>query len=428
VGPRQHSRSFRTKTAARSLQARLVLAVEQAERFDAATGLPASWAASEETVATWAAQWVRLGTAEGWAPRTRSGHIEVLGRALPLLVSARAPQQPEGTAAAVRAWLAGETGRGAAERVPMPSWLARWSLPLDELTPQRCTLFATELAAGVGRVGPAGRRERPRPLGKATRDRYRRSLTAMLNAAVSHGHLQAMPWPKATRVAKGTARQRVVDPKEMPSPAQAMACIDLVRNHRRESEGYRILFLCIYLAGLRPAEARALNVEDCVLPDIGQPELWVRTAVTDAGAAVTDPSERFGDPKADSVRRVPIPALLADELRDYIGDRASGLLVQTRHGNPPSQSNLDRAWQRVRSDSRWRLYDLRHAMASFMLATGVPAPEIANRLGHSVETLTTVYAHVISGQSAEATRLVEAALSDALNAAGLGPDGCRVAP
>jgi integrase len=44
-----------------------------------------------------------------------------------------------------------------------------------------------------------------------------------------------------------------------------------------------------------------------------------------------------------------------------------------------------------------RAYDLRHAAASLWLNAGVPATEVARRLGHSVAVLLKVYANCIDG-------------------------------
>jgi integrase len=41
-------------------------------------------------------------------------------------------------------------------------------------------------------------------------------------------------------------------------------------------------------------------------------------------------------------------------------------------------------------------YFLRHTSASLRLAAGAPLQEVADEMGHDVETLSTIYAHVIS--------------------------------
>ena len=56
-----------------------------------------------------------------------------------------------------------------------------------------------------------------------------------------------------------------------------------------------------------------------------------------------------------------------------------------------------------------RPYDLRHAAVSTWLNAGVPAPQVAEWAGHSVDVLLRVYAKCISGQQGEAKRRIEEA-------------------
>jgi integrase len=57
-----------------------------------------------------------------------------------------------------------------------------------------------------------------------------------------------------------------------------------------------------------------------------------------------------------------------------------------------------------------RPYDLRHAAATLWLNSGVPATEVARRLGHSVAVLLRVYANCIDGQDG----LMNGRIDDAL--------------
>lgn len=58
-----------------------------------------------------------------------------------------------------------------------------------------------------------------------------------------------------------------------------------------------------------------------------------------------------------------------------------------------------------------RPHDLRHGCASLLLNSGVPATEVARRLGHSLTVLMSTYAHWFTGMEQEANRLIDAALS-----------------
>jgi hypothetical protein len=54
-----------------------------------------------------------------------------------------------------------------------------------------------------------------------------------------------------------------------------------------------------------------------------------------------------------------------------------------------------------------RPYDLRHAAVSLWLNGGVPAPEVAERAGHSVDVLLKVYAKCIDGQRETVNKTIE---------------------
>jgi integrase len=58
-----------------------------------------------------------------------------------------------------------------------------------------------------------------------------------------------------------------------------------------------------------------------------------------------------------------------------------------------------------------RPYDLRHAAVSLWLNSGVPATEVAERAGHSVDVLLKVYAKCIEGQK----DMINGRIDDALN-------------
>jgi integrase len=59
-----------------------------------------------------------------------------------------------------------------------------------------------------------------------------------------------------------------------------------------------------------------------------------------------------------------------------------------------------------------RPYDLRHAAVSLWLNARVPATQVAERAGHSVEVLLRVYAKCIDGGDKIANTRIDAALRD----------------
>src|SRR5262249_38293953 len=127
---------------------------------------------------------------------------------------------------------------------------------------------------------------------------------------------------------------------------------------------------------------------------------------------------------ADSVRPVPIPPELVAILRahlDRFGAGPDGHLFRSERGKPVSSSTYSRVWQEARSLAlppaqvhsplAGRPYDLRHAGVSLWLNAGVPAPEVADRAGHSVEVLLKIYAKCLDGDADRMNRRIEAALA-----------------
>ena len=120
---------------------------------------------------------------------------------------------------------------------------------------------------------------------------------------------------------------------------------------------------------------------------------------------------------------VPIPPELVAILREHLdrfGPGEDGRLFSTKHGNVIAASTYSRVWElarqlvltpaQVASPLAGRPYDLRHAAVSQWLNAGVPAPEVAERAGHSVDVLLKVYAKCIDGQEATINARIEEAL------------------
>ncbi|MEW1841149.1 hypothetical protein AB0392_24665 [Nonomuraea angiospora] len=66
----------------------------------------------------------------------------------------------------------------------------------------------------------------------------------------------------------------------------------------------------------------------------------------------------------------------------------------------------------VQSPLAKRPYDLRHACVSTWLNAGVPATQVAEWAGHSVDVLLRIYAKCIVGQDEAAKRRIADALRD----------------
>lgn len=66
----------------------------------------------------------------------------------------------------------------------------------------------------------------------------------------------------------------------------------------------------------------------------------------------------------------------------------------------------------------FRPYDLRHAGVSQWLNSGVPAPDVAARAGHSADVLLKIYARCIDGQEQEMGNRILKGLGEEDNTSG----------
>ena len=146
----------------------------------------------------------------------------------------------------------------------------------------------------------------------------------------------------------------------------------------------------IAYAGLRPGEALALTWED-----VGERSLSIDKAVS------------FGvekETKTGKTRVVPILKPLAEDLNEW--RLASGHPVDAAPVFPAANGEYwkdhdYRNWRKrvfnlpAAPLGIARLYDLRHSYASLRFAESVNAAEIAEEMGHNLETLFSTYAHVI---------------------------------
>jgi integrase len=187
------------------------------------------------------------------------------------------------------------------------------------------------------------------------------------------------------------------------------------------------LYACMYFAALRPAEAVGLRIQDCHLPKAGWGYLTLEKSRPEVTRRWTD-SDSAHDERglkhraADETRDVPIPPELVAILRAHIdtfGVAPDGRIFSSDRGHPVASTAISDVWAEARtlaltpaqvaSPLARRPYDLRHAAVSTWLNAGVPAPQVAEWAGHSVDVLLRVYAKCISGQQHEAKRRIEEA-------------------
>ena len=400
VDGREHNEAFRVRAQADRYRSRLLVAVQDGERFDRRTGEPESWQPPADAVPAhlWARTWV-LEQWHEWAPRTRRSNVEALCRFLPLVVGPGALPVPAG----VRIYLR-ETLRPDGSPPADPEserWLGKWVLSLGEL--DRQVLADVERRLSLGDDG--------QPLATSTAGRYRKVAHACVRRAVELDVIKTDPWPPAPRGRsrrKARRKRTAVDVRVLTSPETMVAVIDAIPTHQPGSQMYQVMTAVAYYAGLRPSEVVMLRPRALNLSATG----WGSIEVVEADIDWDEP----GEPKTDD-RTVPIPPRLVELLRAWIDVHELGpddLLFRTRNDRRPAPSNwsrsLHRAYRKVGHEPL-RVYDLRHAAATTWLRAGVPLGEVARRLGHSVETLVSTYVGALQGDDVAANKLIDAALS-----------------
>ncbi|MEU8607123.1 tyrosine-type recombinase/integrase [Actinoplanes sp. NPDC048791] len=436
VAGKRFEDTFRTKALANSFRSGLVKAANDGQPFDTESGRPWAETRAQQAV-TWyvhvreymKGKWPRL------AAKSRRGTVEALTHVTLLMTAGTRRGRPADAvlrealyvyALNPRRWSEEPSGTHAAAL----SWLERASLPVTEL----------DTVASVRRVldGLCTRID-GKPAAASTIRRKRAIFYNAVGYAVELGRLDGNPIDRiqwtAPEVASG------VDRRVVANPTQVAALLDALQSLGKRADRVTAFFGCLYYAGTRPSEAADLRRPDCVLPgrcvdcDTELPDVtaapagqclhekieygWGRITLAEtaprSGTAWTDDGqahERRGlkHRARKDTRPVPIPpqlvALLHKHIKNY--DTApDGRLFRGLHGGPLSESVYDRWWKLAREQALTpaqvasplvrRPYDLRHAAASLWLNAGVPATEVARRLGHSVAVLLRVYANCIDG-------------------------------
>lgn len=444
VRGQRFQRTFTTVKLAESFRAVLLVAARRGEQFSLTTGLPKALAerAPEPSWISHASAFIDSKWS-GASPRHRKGIAEGLMTATLALHTSQGPARTEDRRALLN-WVfntGARGGQGLEDAAPPDEYAASVSR-LRRLSPGIAE--ATD-AVNLRKVLEAlGTNLDGSPASPSTTRRKRSALYGALDFAVELGELPTNPLDRLKW--RTPVNDDVVDRRVVVNPAQARELLAAVGHIYPSLEAF---FACIYFAALRPAEVRHLTVHDLTLPE--GPDEWGSLRLTGStqtsGALWTDGETATEDRQlkhrsAKSVRIVPAPPELVDALRRHLAAFSPGMggrLFVTRAGragvpvappfaSPQSMGIVYRVWDLARrevlSDADYasplakRPYDLRHAAVSLWLNAGVPAVQVAEWAGHSVNVLLRVYASCIVGQEESARMRIH----DALNSgADLGP-------
>jgi integrase len=226
----------------------------------------------------------------------------------------------------------------------------------------------------------------------------------------------AVDWERIARNPARRVRRRRAEPAERPalSAAEQERVVAALAGHRDEA-----CWLVALTVGLRIGELVGLRWADI---DLERGMLRIRQQVqfvSGAGLVQRPPKTRAGR------RTTRLSALAAQALRRHRSRQreqrlAAGpawtdhdLVFPRPNGQPEYAHNLQRRWRRVARalGLEWATpHVLRHTYVSTALASGMPMPEVAKRVGHANAGITaTTYAHFIEqlGESS-AGELLEA--------------------
>jgi len=242
-------------------------------------------------------------------------------------------------------------------------------------------------------------------------------IRAILRRALN----QALRWEL---VARNVAT--LADPPPGRSPemrplttADARQFLAAARGHRHEH-----LFAVLLGTGLRIGEALALRWSDV---DLDDGVITVRHALE----RIHGRPWRLAVPKSESGKRlVPLIGPTAEalraqrtltlEMRLAVGAAWQDLdfVFPTAIGTPGDQSNVYHQFKKLLRQAGladcYRVHDLRHSRATYLLAAGVPDRLVMGIIGHSQLSMTMRYQHVLPSMLKEAAARLEAIFPSAM--------------
>ena len=254
---------------------------------------------------------------------------------------------------------------------------------LQTITPAFCSAFISALLE--------------RGLGPFIIRRIIQDLKALLNIALRLGLIKANP-------CKGIELPRLPKNQTLPlSKAEIKAFLGACNNDQRG-----LLLRLALLTGTRPEEYLALTWQDV---DFNKGTISIKRAVHYLRKAK---DHYIGDLKtASSCREIFLDLETLAKLKELWKVRKSSedFIFQNKAGRFISMNTARIALLRVLKaagiDRRFRLYDLRHSHASFLLSCGVPVQAVASRLGHSSPVTTMKhYIHSRPEQGREVARVL----------------------
>ena len=420
-------RTFATFALADSFRSDLIRAMAAGEVFDIATGLPASMLRTRASV-NWL-DFCRDYMGVRWqdaAPKTRDSIADSLATAALAMIEDEEDRPADVALRRAFLWAVHPANKNEQPTDDLGEallWLRQRSLPLKALDdPSVTRRVLHQLTITLSGQQAAG----------DTLRRRRRGLNTAVEYAVELGELGENPL-KRVKIKRVAAADQV-DPRVVVTHAQARDLLTAVSYvgswHRGRGRRLTAFYAVLYYAGLRPAEAVALQEADCELPNDGWGKLVLARSLPVATKKWTDNGERhesrgLKQRDADAVRVVPIPSWLVSILKAHVkefGTASDGRLFANERGGIIGSTTYSRVWEEARqfaltpsqaaSPLAGRPYDLRHAALSTWLSAGISPAEVSKRAGNSVEVLLRRYAGCLDNQEMSVNRRIEQAMTE----------------
>ncbi|MGD9529397.1 MAG: tyrosine-type recombinase/integrase [Dehalococcoidia bacterium] len=422
VGKREWKERFRTRSLADSFRSELVTAMRKGEAFELTTGRPAS--AARATCELGWYEFARDYIDMKW-PGAAATYRRSISEAMTVITAALVDGErdhPDGPVLrrALHRWAFNTARRNEPSPDDVRAAL-RW---VERHAPSVARLVEPAVLRKV--LSGISVRLDGKPAAASVVSKRRRVLFNIAEYAVERGAIDVNPLPSFKWKAPKAAA--VIDVRSVVNPVQARTLLAAVGQTQRSGPRLVAFFALMYFSALRPEEAANVRKHNLSLPEAGWGELHIEEATPYAGADWTNDGRQRDQRQLKNrapgeSRPVPVPPELTAILNAHIaefGTGADGRLFPGERATELPKLTYMRTWRAARRRAftpettagplAATPYALRHACVSTWLSGGVPAPQVAEWAGHSVEVLLKVYAKSLDGQDAVTRQRVMRAL------------------
>ena len=230
--------------------------------------------------------------------------------------------------------------------------------PIAQLRPLEIDEYLE--AAGKGADG--------RELSPTTRRSNAVALTTLQSFALEQ-QLLKKPWFRKLKKPRANRRKRIPEPHEIAALL------------KKANPAFRLIYIALSQSGARPGELCAATIADVIRDDRPRIELARHKTAEKTGRS----------------RIIPLQGKFLATVLTAIGDRTSGPIFLSQHGQGWDVANLSSMHRKLRDAAGLPrdlvLYLARHRFATEALRAGVPMADVSLLLGHADIKTTQIYSH-----------------------------------